>query len=271
MSSLETTMNDSEEKLEKHIIDLGICKDNFIGTLSIGKGDKNFSLKNAHLNFAKDDRKNKGYDIPPKSENKRLIIILESPHTDEFEDEFIAPALGRTGNSLDKYFLEILHKYFSHNLPPKEGNYEVILMNAVQYQCSAGLPTKLYRDFFWLKFWFKGKKKSDFVSRLKKYKPDIVINLCTKGCHDCDPNLHDNPKVINRKYLQNRIGLYSNDYPELQDITSAVTLQSFVDKSIISAYPNIPIIEGPHPLSWIRNKKTRHFGLITPSSPNKGH
>lgn len=41
--------------------------------------------------------------------------------------------------------------------------------------------TKLYRDCIWLKYWFEKETLNSFEQRLNEYKPNIVVNLCTKG------------------------------------------------------------------------------------------
>ena len=87
-----------------------------------------------------------------KKDELIIVIILESPHISEFstkrEDDFFDdkilanPALGKTGNNLQKYFthnnlieksIHDLHKY---------KKYKVILMNSIQYQCSLGCNPK---------------------------------------------------------------------------------------------------------------------------------
>ena len=63
-----------------------------------------------------------------------------------FDDKILAnPALGKTGNNLQKYFthnnLNNLIEKSIHDLH-KYKKYKVILMNSIQYQCSLGCNPK---------------------------------------------------------------------------------------------------------------------------------
>lgn len=103
-----------------------------------------------------------------------IIIILESPHVDEFKGE-AAPAKGLTGKNIRKYILEV----FGLKKDTEKG---LIIINAVQYQCSLGLPTQYLRDKVFQTVWSSGGKEK-FKQRLKSAyrEDDDIFNCCTKG------------------------------------------------------------------------------------------
>jgi len=112
-------------------------------------------------------------EVRPKNE-RCLLLVLESPHVKEFEGE-LGPAKGITGNNIVKYL---------RGVPDLEsfGGYGLILINAVQYQCSLGYATQKYRDDVFKDIWNNG-GKTDFMIRLKAVyqSGDKLISCCTKG------------------------------------------------------------------------------------------
>lgn len=150
-----------------------------------------------------------------KKQEKTIVIILESPHKDEFAsgenknffDRIIKsnPALGKSGDNLQKYFTaEQLVNLLGDEYMKNE--YRIILMNSIQYQCSLGLDTNIYRDHIWILYWLKFGFQN-FLNRLESYNPDVIINLCTKGNHSKEPMLPNGCKtVINDKYLKYCLG-----------------------------------------------------------------
>ncbi len=127
-----------------------------------------------------------GHDNEPVGNCGGIVVLLESPHHDEYDDQFnpIGPAQGKTG----KYF----HRYFtSHVLPillqqglklDLEKQYPVTLVNPVPYQASlACLLTRSEQSIkkkVWNELWKSG-CNADFNKRLKSYAPTIVLNGCT--------------------------------------------------------------------------------------------
>lgn len=158
----------------------GLCQDDFIGTIKKTRNDK--SHENLHFTKEKRISFKKIKDIKPcdMKDSKNIVIVLESPHKEEFMDAtvIIAPALGRTGYNLQKNFEKIFTEGLEIN-PDEE--YSVILMNAIQYQCSNAESLKEYRDRtdrIWEYFWSKEGEDS-FLRRIKSYKALIIINACT--------------------------------------------------------------------------------------------
>ena len=115
---------------------------------------------------------------------KTIVIILESPHANEYENScFINPALGTTGKNLQKYFGKLIKKLAKFEPYLNSGQYRIILMESIQYQCSLGIqPLNIeIRDLVFSEIWNLKKTKDDFRERLSSYHPDIILNLCTKG------------------------------------------------------------------------------------------
>jgi hypothetical protein len=138
-----------------------------------------------------------------------LIMVLESPHVDEFSGE-PGPAKGFTG--------EMIRKYLSDALDVSAlGAMGLVLMNAIQYQCSLGSNTTVYRDRVFRAVWSQGGQE-DFLGRFKvaAMPHDVVMNCCTKG----------------------------NDF----DIHPP--LRNLVEATIRSIRPEVQTIRRMHPASW---------------------
>lgn len=103
-----------------------------------------------------------------------VLIILESPHIFEF-DELPGPAKGQTGRNIFRYLRQVpgLHD---------KAKFGLLLLNAVQFQCSLGRPPSEVRDEVFLKAWTSG-GSVDFESRFRAvYRDgDCVVNCCTRG------------------------------------------------------------------------------------------
>lgn len=127
-------------------------------------------------------------------EIKKLSLILESPHINEYQPNSfipIGPARGikhgTAGYSIDHYlvnrpWIQQLDKHFV---------YEVYIMNFIQYQCSAvnyistltKMDAKLRNDIFKGMWNFKQNNifyfQNDFINRICSYMPDEIVNCCT--------------------------------------------------------------------------------------------
>ena len=103
-----------------------------------------------------------------------IIMVLESPHIDEFIGT-PEPAKGFTG--------EMIRRHLHKALPFENiSAYGLIIMNAIQYQCSLGVSTDLYRDRIFRAAWNHGGRESlgARVEQLFRH-GDILVNCCTKG------------------------------------------------------------------------------------------
>ena len=123
--------------------------------------------------------------------SKTIVIILESPHKDEFiqSGSVFTPqkaAQGTTGENINNY---IAQREWVKTL--EDGVYAIQLMNAIQYQMSCynsillpnnidGIDEVLRNRIFYL-FWQQESIVQDFVDRLTGYTPTVIINACTGG------------------------------------------------------------------------------------------
>lgn len=103
-----------------------------------------------------------------------IILVTESPHVREYLGD-PGPARGKTGQNIRSHLRSVLSTY-------KLNSYDLILINAIQYQCSLGLPTRIFRDQVFRQVW-SSFGRADFVNRLTKiYRyGDLLVNACTKG------------------------------------------------------------------------------------------
>lgn len=128
----------------------------------------------------------KQHDQPVSGRANQLVLLLESPHKDEYDSKHqaLGPALGASGRNIFTYFtshvVPILEN-FGLNIDKKK-EYSFCIVNPVQYQASLvdihkeGL-IKGIRDKVWMALW--PECKADFIKRLKSYTPDIILNGCT--------------------------------------------------------------------------------------------
>lgn len=136
------------------------CPDQFVGVISEIERSANFSCRVS------------ASERPPNL--PCVLLILESPHRSEF-DAFPGPAKGGTGRNIIRYLRQV------PGLEEK-GDFGLLLVNAVQFQCSLGRPTSEVRDAVFFETWTSG-GKTDFEARLDAlYRDgDCVTNCCTRG------------------------------------------------------------------------------------------
>jgi len=108
------------------------------------------------------------------------VLILESPHKDEYTDDFqqLTPANGISGVRIYNFRKRIF--------PDELG--EIIICNPVQWQASLyalhnksmyNYTFKKLKNDVWSFLW--NESKIEFIDRLKKYNPQIIINSCTSS------------------------------------------------------------------------------------------
>ena len=151
----------------------------------------------------------RGIDIEQykSSDNEKvLILVLESPHKDEFDDNLkpILPAQGITGRNIENL---IGTRNFVGYLD-KGSEYVVLLVNAVRYQTSCAyvfgnMITKVRNKVFKHLFKEKGLKE-DFLNRIQNYSKNngnIIINCCTEKLRplveECLCGLSQNEEIKN--------------------------------------------------------------------------
>jgi|LGVE01.1.fsa_nt_gb hypothetical protein len=259
--------NEINDCVQKENINMVVCEDNFVGTLKIN----NKKIINGNLWFARQERE-KHIDLIHKTDGvncKTIVLILESPHVEEYKSKFNykpAPALGSTGLSLKQHFIKILDDFMTTDMTIEDGEYHIILANAIQYQCSLGQKPGIFRDEVWLKLWVTQKYKQLFMDRIKDYDPDIIINCCTDGNHTLSNNFPIGGKSkINQKYLEYILNDQEHEKVlEILDNKSFSTLKKMTQKAInnTTLKKNVIKIRGYHPCAWNRCEAFRKFQLV---------
>lgn len=161
-----------------------VCRDEVFGVVTALSGRYSFRRTK---NFQSSFWPVQSYLDNRDTLNKPIVIVIESPHIDEFRVYNVynakdqspvraRPANGATGRNIVEYLPAIFE---AHQISLADGKYPLILVNAIQKQCSEGKDTCISRTRNFLKLW--PSHCSDFVSRLKQLDPILVINACTKG------------------------------------------------------------------------------------------
>jgi hypothetical protein len=171
--------------------------------------------------------------ITTQKTNKLILIVLESPHYCEYADDSgnfvgkgnIYAAMGPTGRNLDDKLIHYLTEYQKASSGIKsipDGEYRVVIENAVPYQCSRGEDTLHYRDENWLRCWYECGQHLKFRSLVTNYRPDVIINMATKGLHYI--KYGNDTETITPLYLES-LGLPNQDYgKDIIDKQSGETL-----------------------------------------------
>ena len=144
------------------------CPDQIVGQIEKDDND------NILVDWSEYDFKTR-INIDYRSEiniDNKIILILESPHVEEFVEPY-GPAKGVTGKNIRNLFQAVCGEDLLI------GKYNLILMNAIQYQCSLGLPTKYYRDKVFDSVW-ECFGRSNFESRINKL---VKVILPPKSVH----------------------------------------------------------------------------------------
>ena len=147
-----------------------------------------------------------------------VVLVMESPHKDEFIGDW-GPAKGKTGVQIRKHIASIVVSLGGQLS-------ELILVNAIQHQCSLGEATHRYRDMVFWRLWASGGAE-DFETRLVQiYQPgDMLLNCCTGS--------------------DRRNGLRQLVTAAIRNSLGTVTLHS-----------------GPHPSSWFSEQNRRAVRLV---------
>jgi hypothetical protein len=125
------------------------------------------------------------------------------------------PAKGFTGEMIKQHLGTVL------GLPNIE-NYGLILVNAIQHQCSLGSNTTVYRDRIFRAVWSNGGAEN-FQNRIVSIFQvgDLIVNCCTKG---------------------NDFELYG-------------PLRNLVEVALKASIPNTESVRRTHPSSWFEAKQ----------------
>lgn len=136
------------------------CPDQFLGVISEIERSDGFPLR---------------IPAPQRPPNRPcVLLVLESPHTSEFIGE-PGPAKGGTGRNIIRFLREAVGTH-------DKRDFGLILINAVQFQCSLGCKTSVVRDTVFDEAWARG-GRTDFEARVRAlYRSgDYVVNCCTRG------------------------------------------------------------------------------------------
>ena len=126
-----------------------------------------------------------------------LVILLESPHRDEYLNNCIdqpqAPALGSTGRNVRKHLMDVVNSC-CHIRNRLDKVTRVILANPIQFQCSLvwviesnrSNRWKEVRDAVWKALWNQQAIRNECRERLKRHNPNFIINACTHDL-ECKP------------------------------------------------------------------------------------
>ena len=156
-----------------------------------------YCLKNKKLEFLKKDEENFKFSkfddnlIDENDDTSNIIIVLESPHKDEYTFDFkpIAPAQGSTGKNIEKYIEKYILSILDNNkLELNKKKYKILIVNPVPYQTSLNFihkkalknEYKKLRNEVWKALWENANLKTEFESLINNLKPKLILNCCTK-------------------------------------------------------------------------------------------
>lgn len=138
-----------------------------------------------------------------------ILVILESPHVHEYRVNRPQAAQGNTGKQLNNHLINLLNNYQTaySTFRISDGVYEVVVDNAIPYQCSRGVKTLYFRDVNWLHNWINKGYFKIFQDKISNINPEVIINLCTKGSH-----YNKNLKIssLTEEYLEKFLGYKPN-------------------------------------------------------------
>lgn len=186
-------INEIEKKLaevKEYVFQL--CPDQIVASLKKCKKKLKWSKKMIIKNYNEPTTPYPRTDIEEGlkkiSNNNIIILILESPHTDEFaENKINGPAFGQTGKNINNYLVKTLNKKsrLKNYILPEEKTCKIIIVNAIQYACSCGINLDVLKDSMLKNVWEHDEVKEDFRNRIEIIKKAstkklVVINCCTK-------------------------------------------------------------------------------------------
>ena len=189
--------NVTHGKITSHFSEIKKVPDVCRGQVNITNGKASYESmcnNNGEAGFCGNSR---FHDKKPENIKNSIVLLLESPHVDEYDEDFnpIAPAQGMTGCAINLKISECLNDIF--NMCPyakvDDGEYPLIIGNPIQWQTSLhhilGLNLweqtgKSIRNKVWRTIWEQVCVKNDFNDRLKSYGSVLIINACTSGLKD---------------------------------------------------------------------------------------
>lgn len=197
-----------------------------------------------------------------------ILVLTESPHIDEFNVGIVTdfssgqavsarPVNGVTG---DNIMLKLVGLLKATKVTLSDGYYPVIVINALQEQCSEGdRDTGKYRTRNFIRLW--NKKKSYLEERLRKIDPTIVFCSCTVG----DFNLASGTNAYSkgnrmifenhfRNLLESEFGLVPSTNNSPYSFLGSLDLSGLVANVVFRIFDNrdTHLFKTTHPSSWGR-------------------
>ena len=189
---------------------------------------------------------------PQKNYDRTMVIILESPHKDEYlrnVGQPIAPAQGSTGSNIQRWLDHVLRSCPALFRELSTVTTRVVLSNPVQFQASlasvigSGSQWGNVRDAVWEVLW------------------NSQPNATSQGCGEQTTN----PSYPVRDCFKDRLRTYSPDYI-INACTSAEPIMEDMKESVSSFlrrhFPNCKRYEVGHPSSWM-NEKSRKLSPLS--------
>lgn len=137
-------------------------------------------------------------NLQSKKPLKRIGLLLESPHKDEYQNGIpIRPANGVTGQKIEALIAKRMPQLCSKLSCTDQYDYEIILINAIQYQTSCYKIlkenwSKTNRDHVFKLLFNNLNLKNDLTTRIKNYNLDYVLNCVTSKLKDEVRNCYQN-------------------------------------------------------------------------------
>lgn len=187
------------------------------------------------------------FDLRPFVADKSIVVILESPHRDEFCYKRngimpIAPAQGVTGANIERIFKEHLKIAVQKGFL-NDGEYPAIIANPVPWQASLwffyryreGINGKdKVKNVIWDALWNHPLVINDFKRRLSSYHPCLIYNSCTVKRADWEkkPDAQKSFHYTLRWFL-------STDYKDIVINTYHPAISYYYAKMESNIYPTI--------------------------------
>lgn len=198
--------------------DLLLCDDEFVGFAYKEDGTIKYRERVDYKNlfvpscdckaYCQREWANNCFNVDQDKLGSSIVVMMESPHVDEFFDEplncyrngvvYSRPAAGSTGRKFNQFITDILYNISRYT--PIDLDYvpdfltilddglihPVVKMNACQFQCSLGLSplNKRIRDQVFLSCLWDDDARLNYVSmiaRVSTINPSLLIVACTKG------------------------------------------------------------------------------------------
>lgn len=207
-----------------------------------------------------------------------IVIVTESPHVEEFNvfgvndlttNKLVSsrPVNGTTGENIMSCLVTLLNNSM---LSFPDGDYPVIVVNALQEQCSEGEDPKRHRTKNFIKLWES--RKHFLVERLGSLEPCIVLSSCTVG----DFFLENGESAYQsgertsfeehfRSLLNNDFNLSKSENSSTYTFLDSFDLSGLVLSAIHDTYGNrdMYIYKTSHPAAWShRSPNLRKYNNI---------